>query len=73
MVVDENYKEFCSQSAEKVMSRGVIQVNENDDLANACKIILDKEINALVVQDTDGQIKGIIGKREILLTLSSMN
>ena len=67
------YKEFCSQSAEKVMSRGVIQVNENEDLANACKMILDKEINALVVQDTDGQIKGIIGKREILLTLSSMN
>ena len=66
------YKEFCSQTAEKVMSRGIIQVNENEDLAKACRILLDKGINALVVQDSDGQIKGIIGKREILTTLASM-
>lgn len=67
------YKEFCSQPAEKVMSRGIIQVRENDDLAKTCQMMLDKEINALAVQDSDGQIKGIIGKREILLTLASMN
>lgn len=64
------YKEFCSQTAEKVMSRGVIQVSENEDLAKASRIILDKRINALVVQDSEGQIKGIIGKREILATLA---
>ena len=64
------YKEFSSLPAEKVMGRGVFQVTENEDLVNACKLILDKEINALVVPDSDGQIKGIIGKREILLSLS---
>lgn len=67
------YEEFCSRPAEKIMSRGIIQVMENEDLANACKMILDKGINALVVQDSDGQIKGVIGKREILLTVASMN
>lgn len=66
------YKEFCSFPAEKVMSRGIIQVSENEDLAKACRIILDKEINALVVQDSDGQIKGIVGKREVLTTLANM-
>ena len=67
------YKEFCSYPAEKVMSRGVINVREGEDLAKACQIILDKRINALGVQDSDGQINGIIGKREILLTLASIN
>jgi len=67
------YKEFCSQTAEKVMSRGVIQVSENEDLAKACRIILDKGINALVVQDSEEKIKGIIGKREVLATLARMN
>lgn len=67
------YKEFSSQPAEKAMSRGVIRVRENEDLARTCQMILDKGVNALVVEDSDGQIKGIIGKREILLTLSSMN
>ena len=66
------YKEFCSYKAEKVMSRGVINVGEREDLAKACRMILDKGINALGVQDSDGQIRGIIGKREILLTLASM-
>lgn len=63
------YKEFCSLPAEKVMGRGIMHVMENEDLANACKMILEKEINALVVPDTGGKIKGIIGKREILSTL----
>jgi predicted transcriptional regulator len=64
------YKEFCSYPAEKVMSRGIINVSEGEDLAKACQIILDKGINALGVQDNAGQINGIIGKREILLTLA---
>ena len=54
------------------MSRGVMNVSENEDLAKACQMILDKGINALGVQDSDGQIRGIIGKREILLTLASL-
>ena len=66
------YKEFCSYQAKKVMSRGVMNVSENEDLAKACQMILDKGINALGVQGSDGQIRGIIGKREILLTLASM-
>lgn len=64
------YKEFCSLPAEQVMGRGVIQVMDNDDLANACKMILDKKINALVVLDSDEQVKGIVGKRDILETLA---
>ena len=66
------YGEFCSQPAEKIMSRGIIQVKENEDLANACQMILDKGINALLVVDSDGRLVGIIGKREILLALASI-
>ncbi len=66
------YKEFCSYQAEKVMSRGVFNVGESEDLAKACQMILDKGINALGVQDAEGKIKGIIGKREILFALTKM-
>ena len=66
------YGEFCSQPAEKIMSRGIIQVKENEDLANACQMILDKGINALLVEDSEGRLVGIIGKREILSALADL-
>lgn len=66
------YKEFCSYPAEKVMSRGVLNIGENEDLAKACQMILDKGINALGVQNPEGEIIGIIGKREILMALATM-
>ena len=66
------YGEFCSQPAEKVMSKGVIKIKENEDLANACQMILDKGINALLVEDSNGKLAGIIGKREILYALAGM-
>jgi len=65
------YGEFCSQPAEKIMSRGIILIKEDEDLATACQMILDKGINALLVQDSDGRLVGIIGKKEILLALAS--
>ena len=68
----ERYKEFSSYQAQKVMSRGIMNVSENEDLASACQMILDKGINALGVRDSEGEIEGIIGKREILLTLAKM-
>jgi len=67
------YGEFCAQPAEKVMSRGIITVRANEDLANACQIIIEKEINALGVEDSDGQLAGILGKRDVLLALASMD
>jgi predicted transcriptional regulator len=67
------YGEFCAQPAEKVMSRGIITVRANEDLANACQIIIEKEINALGVEDSDGQLAGILGKRDVLLALASMH
>jgi predicted transcriptional regulator len=54
------------------MSRGIIQVKENEDLANACQMILDKGINALLVEDSEGRLVGIIGKREILSALADL-
>jgi predicted transcriptional regulator len=37
------------------------------------KIIIEKEINALGVEDSDGQLAGILGKRDVLLALASMH
>jgi CBS domain-containing protein len=37
------------------------------------KIIIEKEINALGVEDSDGQLAGILGKRDVVLALASMH
>lgn len=67
------YGYFCSQPAGKIMTKSIIRVKATEDLAKACQIIINREINALGVEDTDKSLAGIIGKRDVLLALARMD
>lgn len=57
--------------ARSVMTEGLISIKFNDDLANACKTILENKISGLVVLDGNDGIAGIISKTDITKALVS--
>ena len=66
------YGVFCSQPAGKIMTKNIIKVKADQDLADACKVMIEKKINAVGVESSDGRLAGIVGKRDVLLALASM-
>lgn len=67
------YSHLCSQSSGDVMTKKLISISSDEDLAIACKLMLDKKVNALGVKDSNQQLSGIIGKKDIVLVLSKEN
>ena len=67
------YGFFCSQPSGKIMTKSIIKVKANEDLAKACQIMINREINALAVGETNKNVEGIIGKRDVLLALAQTN
>ncbi|MCI4432487.1 MAG: CBS domain-containing protein [Nitrosopumilus sp.] len=51
--------------ARDVMSKGIISIKFNDDLKNACKLILENNISGLAVLDGNNSLSGIISKTDI--------
>jgi len=51
--------------ARDVMSKGIISIKFNDDLKNACKLILENNISGLAVLDGNNSLTGIISKTDI--------
>jgi len=51
--------------ARDVMSKGIISIKFNDDLKNACKLILKNNISGLAVLDGNNSLAGIISKTDI--------
>jgi len=68
----QNMEFFCSQPAGKRMTKNIIKVKADQDLADACKVMIEKKINAVGVESSDGRLAGIVGKRDVLLALASM-
>ena len=52
--------------ARDVMSKGIISIKFDDDLKNACKLILENNISGLAVLDGNDSIAGIISKTDII-------
>ena len=52
--------------ARDVMSKGIISIKFNDDLKNACKLILENNISGLAVLDGNNSLTGIISKTDII-------
>jgi len=52
--------------ARDVMSKGIISIKFDDDLKNACKLILENNISGLAVLDGNNSITGIISKTDII-------
>lgn len=70
-------KGFISESGfggsikiEEIMSKDIVSVNYDDDLAKTGKILLDKNINGAGVLSGNGNIIGIISKTDIVKALA---
>ena len=58
--------------ARDVMTKGIITVKFNEDLAKACKTILENNVSGLVVLDGNDGIAGIISKTDVTKALASV-
>jgi len=56
--------------ARDVMSKGIISIKFNDDLKNACKLILENNVSGLAVLDGNNSLAGIISKTDITRALA---
>jgi len=73
-------KGFISESgfggtttAEQVMTNKIITVNDDDDLAKICNILLEKAIKGVGVCSRKGTMIGILSKTDIVRCMSFMN
>ena len=57
--------------ARDVMSKGIITIKFNEDLVQACKIILENNVSGLIVLDGNDGIAGIISKTDVINALAS--
>ena len=56
--------------ARDVMSKGIISIKFNEDLKNACRLILENNISGLVVLDGNNSLAGIISKTDIVKAIT---
>ncbi len=59
--------------AKDVMSKEILTVKFNEDLSNACKIMLNNNVSGLAVLDGNDDFTGMISKTDVTRALSSMN
>lgn len=57
--------------ARSVMTEGLITIKFNEDLANACKAIIENNVSGLVVLDGNNGIVGIVSKTDITNALAN--
>ena len=58
--------------ARSVMTEGLITIKFNEDLANACKAIIENNVSGLVVLDGNNGIAGIVSKTDITNALANI-
>ncbi|MEM3135663.1 MAG: CBS domain-containing protein [Candidatus Nitrosotenuis sp.] len=59
-----------SQITGDIMTEGIIAVNSTMDMRTAAKIILNKKIDSLGINDNDGNLIGLVNKTNILHALA---
>jgi len=61
-----------SMKASEIMSKSVLSVNYDDDLAQTGQLLIDKKINGAGVLSKNGNLVGIISKTDIVKALAFM-
>ncbi|MEM7825094.1 MAG: CBS domain-containing protein [Candidatus Aenigmatarchaeota archaeon] len=56
----------------EIMNKNIYFVKEEDDIANAVRIMYEKDVNRLVVVNKKGALSGIITRSDITKTFSTM-
>ncbi|WP_428326059.1 CBS domain-containing protein [Nitrosopumilus sp.] len=57
--------------ARDVMTKGLITIKFNEDLAEACNVLLENNVSGLVVLDGNNTITGVISKSDVIKALAS--
>jgi CBS domain-containing protein len=60
-------------TAKQIMTKKIITVNYDEDLAKTCKVLLDNGINGVGVLSRYGTIIGILSKTDIIKCISFTN
>ncbi|WP_245867286.1 CBS domain-containing protein [Candidatus Nitrosotalea bavarica] len=58
--------------ASEIMTRGIFSIKSNQDLAKACRVMIDHNVSALGVLDATSRISGIISKTDVTRALASL-
>jgi len=58
--------------ASEVMSDGIITIKFYEDLADACKLMLENNVNGLAVLDGNSSLAGIVSKTDVIRALASI-
>jgi CBS domain-containing protein len=58
--------------ASEIMTRGIFSIKSNQDLAKACRFMIDHNVSALGVLDDNHKISGIISKTDVTRALASL-
>ncbi|KER06783.1 tRNA nucleotidyltransferase CCA-adding enzyme protein [Marine Group I thaumarchaeote SCGC AAA799-E16] len=58
--------------ARDVMTKGLITIKFNEDLAKACNVMLENNVSGLVVLDGNNTIAGIISKSDVTKALTTL-
>lgn len=58
--------------AKDIMTRELLSVKSNDDLAYACKIMIKEKVSGLGVLDEENMLVGIISKTDVIKALSKL-
>ena len=62
-----------TSTASQVMTKKIISVNYDDDLANTCKTLVENKINAVGVLSSRGTLIGILSKTDVARAIAFMN
>ncbi|CAE6498740.1 CBS domain-containing protein [Candidatus Nitrosotenuis uzonensis] len=60
-----------SKQAGEIMSEGIININSNQNMMEAAKLMLEKKIDSLGVSNSSGELVGIINKTNVLYALAN--
>ncbi|MGQ0771355.1 MAG: CBS domain-containing protein [Nitrososphaerota archaeon] len=60
-----------SQLAGEIMTEGIISADANTDMLTAAKTLLDKKIDSLGINNSNGQLVGLVDKTNILHALAN--
>ncbi|MFZ0183375.1 MAG: CBS domain-containing protein [Nitrosotalea sp.] len=58
--------------ASEIMTRGIFSIHHNQDLAKACRVMINHNVSALGVLDEHSKISGIISKTDVTRALASL-
>jgi len=59
--------------ASEIMTRGIFSIKHDEDLAKACRVMINHNVHGLGVLDEAGSVSGIISKTDVMRALATLD